>query len=72
MPYRRTAIELLHTCATVAAVAAAFGGAAWVYPQGYATIWNIGLVTMAATAGMGVPEFLKALAADRAEARAHG
>ena len=65
MPYRRTAIELLHTAATVTAVAAAFGGGAWVYPQGYATIWNIGVVTMAAVAGMGVPELLKAWAADR-------
>ncbi len=67
MRYARILVELLHLAAGVVAVAAMFGAAAWAYPQGYATIWNIGFITMAAIAGMSVPHFRAAMFADRAE-----
>lgn len=65
MRYGRTLAETLHLAAGVAAAAAMFGAAAWAYPQGFATIWNVGFVTMAAVAVMSAPEFRKAWMADR-------
>jgi len=67
MRYERTLLEVLHLAAGVAAFTAMFAAAAWAYPQGYATIWNVGFVTMAAVVVMSVPEFGKAWAADRVE-----
>ena len=65
MPYARVLLELLHLAAGLVATAAIFGAAAWAYPQGHATIWNIGFVTMAAVAGMSIPQFRDAWAGDR-------
>jgi len=65
MRYARVLTEVLHLATGLVATAAVFGAAAWAYPLGYATIWNIGFVTMAAVAGMSIPEFQKAWAADR-------
>ena len=65
MIYRRTLSEALHLLTGTVAIAAMFGAAAWVYPQGYFTIWGIGFVTIAAVTGMSIPEFRKAWAADR-------
>lgn len=67
MRYERTLAEALHLAAGVVATAAMFAAAAWAYPQGFATIWNVGFVTMAAVAVMSVPEFGKAWTADRGE-----
>ena len=62
-------VEALHLVASVVAFAAMFGAAAWAYPQGYATIWNIGFVTMAAVAAMSAVELVKAWRREQAATR---
>lgn len=65
MALRRTGTELLYTVSAVLAIAAAFRAAAWAYPPGRETIWNIGLVTIAAVVGMFWPQLRDAWRADR-------
>ena len=65
MRWQRTLTEMLHLAAAVVTTAALFAGGAWGYPQGRATIWAIGYVTMAAVALLSLPALLRAMAADR-------
>ena len=69
MALRRTGTELLYTATAVLAIAAAFRGAAWAYPPGRVTIWNIGMIAVAAVIGMAWPQLRDAWRADRADGR---
>jgi quinol-cytochrome oxidoreductase complex cytochrome b subunit len=67
MAFRRTGTEALYTVTAAVAIAAAFRGAAYAYPPGRETIWNIGIVTIAAVVGMAWPQLRDAWRADRAD-----
>ena len=65
---RRTAIELLHILAGLAAAAALTKAIAWSYPLGATTAWWCGGAAMVATVLMGVGPLRRAWAADKARA----
>ena len=65
----RTIAEFCYMVASAVVTWLVAWGAAWSYPQGAATIWPIGWVSIAFVVGLGFKPFLDSWRADRAAAR---
>ncbi len=56
--------EILHIIAALVTTTAITSVAAWGYPVGAKTIWDVGFVSMAFVLGMGIKPLREAWAAD--------